>query len=215
MGSGQKGAAQVKCRLVARRVPPEVEAKRLRRIKQDEKRLNKTRTKVHKKLQGWEIYITSLPREDVSAGKIFELYPLRWRIEIIFKACKSYTPVEAIAAHKSNANHVQVLIYAWLCLLVMATQTKAFALAIPSKGSTGDLRPNYLSLLKVVPKVIQTLNMALYLSCAPITQIIGRMICQIEYHDRYERRTKRISMAEMTEKALGLVGLESGLEAGL
>ena len=97
----------------------------------------------------------------------------------------------------------------------MATQTKAFALAIPSKGSTGDLRPNYLSLLKVVPKVIQTLNMALYLSCAPITQIIGRMICQIEYHDRYERRTKRISMAEMTEKALGLVGLESGLEAGL
>ena len=42
MGSGQKGAAQVKCRLVARRVPPEVEAKRLRRIKEDEKRLNKT-----------------------------------------------------------------------------------------------------------------------------------------------------------------------------
>lgn len=215
MGSGQKGAAQVKCRLVARRVPAEVEAKRLRRIKEDEKRLNKTRTKVHKKLQGWEIYITSLSREEVSTGKIFELYPLRWRIEIIFKACKSYTPVAAIAAHKSNANHVQVLIYAWLCLLVMATRTKAFALAKPSKGSAGELRPNYLSLLKVVPKVFQMLNMALYISCAPINQIMDRLSCQIEYHDRYERRTKRTNMAQMTESVLGLVAFESSLETGL
>lgn len=204
MGGGQKGAAQVNCRLVARRVPPEVEAKRLRRINQDEKRLNKTRSKVHKKLQGWEIYITSLPREGVGAGKIFELYPLRWRIEIIFKACKSYTPMEAIAAHRSNANHVQVLIYAWLCLLVLATQTKAFALAKPLKGSRGSLRANYLSLLKVVPKVIRMLNMALTMSCAPINQLVDRMSCQIEYHDRYERRTKRTCMAEMTEKILGL-----------
>ena len=214
MGSGQKGAAQVNCRLIARRVPPGVEAKRLRRINQDEKRLNKKRTKGHKKLQGWEIYITSLPREEVSAEKIFELYPLRWRIEIIFKACKSYTPIKAIAAHRSSASHVQVLIYAWLCLLVMATQTKAFALSKPSKGTRGTLRPNYLSLLKVVPKAMQMLSKVLYLSCAPINQIMGRMNRQIDYHDRYERRPERTSMAEMAEKALGLVSLESGLEAG-
>lgn len=204
MGGGQKGAAQVNCRLIARRVPPKVQEKRLRRIKQDEKRLKETRTKVHKQLQGWEIYITSLPKEIVSVGKLMELYRLRWRIEIIFKACKSYTPVTVIAAHKSNANHVQVLIYAWLILLVMATRTRAFALAIPTTSSGGTWTPNYLSLLKVVPKVMKTLSSILHLSCAPLSEIMGRLSCQINYHDRYERRIGRVNMSRMLEETLEL-----------
>ena len=201
MGGGQKGAARVKCRLVARRVPPEVQAKKLRRIKQDEKRQRRIRSKVHKKLQGWDIYITSLPREEVSPEKLFELYPLRWRVEIIFKACKGYTPMKAIAAHRSNGHHVQALIYAWLCLLVTATKSGAFALAKPVNGI---LQPNYLSLLKVVPKVIGLLTRALELSCGPMGEFLDRMNVQIAYHDRYEQRAKRTDMAALAGRALGL-----------
>ena len=207
MGSPtEKRTPRLDCRLVAQRVPQQVEEKRLRRIKRDEKRLGKERSKTHKKLQGWEIYITSLPRDEVSAKKICELYPLRWRVEIIFKACKSYTPVKALAEHRSNAHHVQCLLYAWLCLLVLATRTTAFALAKrTSPGKAGEaLKPNCLSLLKVVPKVFQMLNAALYVSSAPLTELTDRWLCQIEYHDRYEKRRKRTNMAEMLEAALDL-----------
>lgn len=204
MGSGQKGAAKVKCRLVARKVPKQVEEKRLRKIQTDEKRLGKQRSKRHKKFQGWEIYITSLPRKEVTVEKICELYPLRWRIETIFKAFKSYTPLNDLAAHCSNANHVQVLLYAWLCLVILAGQTGSFALATKT-GPGGTLRPNCLSLLKVIPKVFQMLNMSLVFSCAAsIGEIIDRWMYQCEYHDRYERRTNRTNMAQLLKNALGL-----------
>ena len=204
MGSGPKKAGKVKCRLVARKVPKQVEENRLRKIHADEKRLGKQRSKRHKKFQGWEIYITSLPRNGVSVEKICELYPLRWRIEIIFKAFKSYTPLNDLAAHCSNANHVQVLLYAWLCLVVLAAQTGSFALA-KKTGPSGALQPNCLSLLKVIPKVFQMLNMSLVFSCAvSIREIMARWMYQCEYHDRYERRTKRTNMAQLLENALGL-----------
>ena len=207
IGCGQKDVPRLHSRLVARRVPPAVEAKRLRRIAEEEVRRGKKFKRVHRKLQGWEIYITSLPREDVCAEKILELYPLRWRIEIIFKACKSHTAVLAIAAHKSNANHVQAMLYAWLCLLVLATKNGAFALAVERAG---ELRPNYLSLLKVVPKVFGFFGKLLSVSCAPASEIMERLATQIAYHDRYEQRKKRTNMAAMLEGALGLPAPETG-----
>ena len=47
---------------------------------------------------------------------------------------------------------MKAMLYAWVCALVLTTATKAFALAVAS--CAGELRPNYLSLLKVVPKVL-------------------------------------------------------------
>lgn len=208
VGSGQKGSPKVKCRLAARRVPEQVEEKRLRKIHADEKRLGKQRSKRHKKFQGWEIYITSLPRSEVSVEKLCELYRLRWRIEIIFKAFKSYTPLNDLASHCTNENHVQVLLYAWLCLVVLAGQTGSFALATKT-GPGGALQPNCLSLLKVIPKVFQMLNMSLIFSSASsIGQILDRWMYQCEYHDRYERRTDQTNMAQMAENALGIRAVE-------
>jgi len=39
-------------------------------------------------LMGWTIFITNL-REEVSFEVLLEIYGLRWRIEVIFKAWKS------------------------------------------------------------------------------------------------------------------------------
>jgi len=208
IGSGQKGTPRFRSRLVARRVPMAVEEKRLRRLGQEEKRRGNKFSAVHRRLQGWEIYITSLPREEVGAAKIFKLYPLRWRIEIIFKACKSHTALRAIAAHRSNANHVQAMLYAWLCALVLAARTRAFALAVESRK--GGLRANYLSLLKVVARAFEMMGELMSMSCAPTSQIMGRWLRQISYHDRYEPRKRRTNMAIKVEETLELPPRETG-----
>jgi IS4 transposase len=39
-------------------------------------------------LLGWSIYITTITKEIADSTKIYKLYRLRWRIEIIFKAWK-------------------------------------------------------------------------------------------------------------------------------
>jgi hypothetical protein len=207
IGTGQKISPRFASRLVACRVPKAVEEKRLRRLGEAEKRHGKKYTATYRRLQGWTIYITSLSREDVPAEKVIQIYPLRWRVEIIFKACKSHTTLRAIAAHRSNVYHVKAMLYAWVCTLVLTTATKAFALAVAS--CAGELRPNYLSLLKVVPKVFALLRDMISMSCAPPAEIIARWSCQMDYHDRYEPRETRTNMAAMLDDALGLTDADS------
>jgi Transposase DDE domain len=207
VGSGQKDSPRLASRLVACRVPKAVEEKRLRRLGQAEKRRGEKYSAAHRRLLGWAIYITSLSREDVPAKKILQIYPMRWRIEIIFKACKSHTALRAIAAHRSNVYHVKAMLYAWVCALVLATAAKAFALAVAN--CAGELRPNYLSLLKVVPKVFALLRDMISMSCAPPAEIMGRWSCQMDYHDRYEPRKKRSNMAAMLGDVLELPDPES------
>jgi len=209
IGKGDSRSPKMNSRLVAKRLPQEAINKRLRKVKEDEKRLGKTRSKEYKKLQCWEIYITSLPASEANPDLICDIYRLRWRIEIIFKACKSYTPLNAIAAHKSNEHHVQCLLYAWLCLLVIATRTSAFAMAKQASGNAGTLTPNLLSLLKVIPRVFEMLNSVLKLSMAPINEFLDKWLHQIEYHDRYEKRVDRINMVELTIHAFDLKELEN------
>jgi hypothetical protein len=209
VGSGKRNAHRFASRLVARRVPKAVEEKRLRRVGDEEKRRGRKYSAAHRRLQGWEIYITSLSREDVPAEKILKIYPLRWRIEIIFKACKSHTELRAIAAHRSNVNHVKAILYTWVCALVLASATKAFALAVAD--SAGGLRPNYLSVLKVVPKVFALLRDMMTASSAPPAELVDRWSCQMGYHDRYESRKKRTNMAAMLGEALELSDQKSGV----
>lgn len=207
VGDGQKTYPRFACRLVARRVPEQVEAKRLRKVNQEDRKQQpgRRRSKRYKQLLGWEIYLTNLPADRLGVDRIAQLYRLRWRLEVIFKAVKSKTPLTALAQHRSNQYHVKVLILAWLCLWFLATATGSFALATNSIERGGALEPNCLSLLKVVPKIFRILNSVLTHSCAsdPAT-LFKRLMAQSEYHDRYEKRKNRTNMAEMIGLALEL-----------
>lgn len=204
LGSGQKAVARLQTRLVARRLPESAVNSRLRKAHEEEKRLSKKFSASHLALMGWEIYLTSLSGNQASVAKVAALYRLRWRIETIFKALKSYTPGMKLASHCSNHNHVQVLVIGWLCLVVMATRTGSFALATQTEGRE-SLAPNCLSLLKVIAKVFRLIGMLLFAACAPGMKVLmDRWFRQIEYHDCYERRKKRTNMAVAISQALAL-----------
>jgi hypothetical protein len=204
VGSGQKGASRLPCRLVARRLPQSAINARLRKAHQDEKRRNRKFPKRYLELLAWETYLTSLPRSEVDVAKIVQLYRLRWRIEIIFKALKSYTPGMKLARHRSNPYHLQVMVLAWLCLVVLATRTGSFALAVASDAGSG-LAPNCLSLLKTAARVFQLMGVLLFMACAPDPNVlIERWKRQMTYHDQYERRNNRKNMAQLLDQALEL-----------
>ena len=206
-----RSAPQVKCRMVAVRLPDEVVEKRLRQVNKEDKRRGRQRSEESKQLLGWTILITSLPRKEADVELLMELYPLRWRVEIIFKSLKSYTPGMALANHRSNADHIQVLLYAWLSLTVVATKMGVFALA-KNTGKNSVLKPNLLSLLKVMPKVFEMFRMVLYSSSSPSSaELLNRWLAQCEYHDQYEKRNKRTNMAEMTADALGFDDVDDSM----
>jgi hypothetical protein len=112
--AGQKERAEV--RLVAIRLDAKTASKRRRKSKSS--RDNRTNhSKKYLTLLGWEIFITNISRDILTATDINKIYGIRWRIEIIFKCWKSYFKVTDIP---KNANKIRVESYIY-CMLIFIT----------------------------------------------------------------------------------------------
>lgn len=106
---------QVKVRLIAIAVPAEQAAIRRRKAKADrDKRLN--HSSEYYELLGYSIYITNITPLQCNAEEIYQLYRLRWKIEIIFKSWKSCFSLEKII-HSQCKNSIRVKCIIYLMLL--------------------------------------------------------------------------------------------------
>ena len=110
---------KIKLRLVAIAVPAEQAAIRRRKAKADrDRRLN--HSPEYYELLGYSIYITNVTTDQCNAEEIFQLYKLRWRIEIIFKSWKSCFSIEKIIHYQcTNAIRVKCIIYLMLLYIYL------------------------------------------------------------------------------------------------
>lgn len=195
------------CRLVMIRVPKEVANERRRRIRATAKRKGRPEpTKAYLSLQNWSLYITNLSEEQAGNTQLFELYQLRWRVENIFKLCKSQTRLQKIARHKTNCHHAHMLVWAWVLLMVSISGCGVFRLLKPSPDEA-DPEVIAVSIFKSIERIIQWVAASLELAAAgDFAALMERLKLQQAYHDRYEKRL-RISMPQRVAMALKL---ESG-----
>jgi hypothetical protein len=175
---------QLPCRLVAIPVAPEVAAERRRKYKTNrDLRLNPSKT--HLALLGWDIFITNVPPERLTAQQIAETYDLRWRIEIIFKSWKSHFNLAHVP--RANVVRVQAHVYAML-LFITIFQVHIFVKLYRENLETYHTQ---LSLLKVARFFKEHLWM-LVLSILNLDMVKE----QIFYHCRYDSRTDRRNYAQ-------------------
>lgn len=104
-------------RLVANAVNEELANRRRQKLKEE----------AHSKpgeeclaLLSWSIFITSIKQEQMNYKAVQQLYLLRWRVEILFKAMKSNLQLGKI--HSIPANQLHFIIYARLILLLLITR---------------------------------------------------------------------------------------------
>lgn len=78
-------------------------------------------SKEAKYLMSWNIFITNIDEQTIEAKDIYELYSLRWHIEIIFKNWKSnFKMVEILNSFKGDDPvKVEMLLYLCLCFMVL------------------------------------------------------------------------------------------------
>ena len=175
------------CDLVAVKVPEEISNLRRARLKAKHAEQGwPTPSKKYLALQDWTLIVTNLPEETADNEKIRELYMMRWRIEIVFKACKSHTGLLKIAQHKTNPNHAKALILGWLLLMVMMARHGAFSMARLREIQCSKTHECYqyleihnLSLLKSLQKRVY--SMGFYI------ELIG---CNTDIHEHWERTSK-------------------------
>lgn len=83
------GREKLPARLIAVRLPEAVANQRRRRARRHHDRRTK-HCPEYFQLLNWNILITNVPQSLLAASSLVELYTLRWRIEIVFKAWKSH-----------------------------------------------------------------------------------------------------------------------------
>lgn len=203
-----------KCYLVAHRVPKSVSNLRRRKIKE----YNKTHsfpapTKRTLQLQGWTILVTNLEPSDADDEQLFQWYQMRWRIENIFKACKSHTSWLVVSNHKTNQYHAKALVLAWFLTMVILADRGAFRMArFRAENQIAESGPpdiecieivNF-SILKSIGKLMNSFGYQIELGASGFDCIEHhrRMLFYMEKHNKTELQLNRISLVEILELTL-------------
>ncbi len=109
---------RTKVRLIATAVSEEIANERRRKAKKEMKGHNPSVALLN--MMSWTIFITTIPKENADIKKIFLIYSLRWRIEIIFKTWKSYMQFDKV--HNVSENQLRILLIARFIMIVICTQ---------------------------------------------------------------------------------------------
>lgn len=191
---------QLACRLVIIRVPDEIGDQRRRRLNQEAKRKGRNvHQSAYLELQNWMIFVTNLDEDQVSEQQLHELYQMRWRIENIFKLSKSQTGLLKLAGHRTNKHHAEVLIWAWLLMMISLSRQGVFRLVEHHSQGNEAITA---SVFKSIGKILQWIPLSIELAHAGDTSaLLERLREQQDYHDCYERR-QRISLPQRFQMAL-------------
>lgn len=77
------------CRFLAVRCPPEVAARRRRKVEETARRKGRAVSRRQLAMCAWTVLITNVPADMLTFGQAWELYCSRWQIELLFKRWKS------------------------------------------------------------------------------------------------------------------------------
>jgi hypothetical protein len=171
---------KLQMRLVIKPLPKCTAAERRRKAKKNrDRRLN--HSKEYYNMLGYSILVTNIPKEKCSTSEVIELYGLRWRIETIFKAWKSYFSIEKLIPTKTiNPERIYCIIYL-LLLFILLFHNIFLSKLLPIKG----LSINNISILKLAKKYKQHFD--LLINGETIYKHIKELIKYCHYDSRQDR----------------------------
>jgi hypothetical protein len=183
------GASQFRVRLVAVKLPAAVAAERRRKARQNRDRRCRPNAR-HLALLGWAIFVTNVPRTVWHAKTVAQVYGLRWRIETVFKAWKSHFRMTEVP--RGSAPQLEAMIYA---RLIFVTMLAPLCAATPWRQGEPPTPPP-LSLLKLAGLVADFF----LILCLEASQrrISDAWLRQLNYHGRYEPRTRKHFVETLT-----------------
>jgi hypothetical protein len=138
-------------RVIITLAPDEVVEERLRKTNKHNKSKGCQTSEGYKQYAALNIYITNVGQEKLTTQQVLGLYRLRWQVELLFKAWKSYYKIHCIKA----CNYFRTLCYLYATLLIIQVNwgISSFAHALANKYLE---RP--LSILKLMKACLQYKN---------------------------------------------------------
>ena len=91
---------RLKARLVGFRMPPAVASERRRKLKEASRRRGQTVSQARLQLCDWALFVTNVPKEQLTPNDVLVLARLRWQIELLFKLWKSHGKIDKSRSEK-------------------------------------------------------------------------------------------------------------------
>lgn len=177
-------------RLVVLPVPAAQAAQKVRKAKQDrDRRLNHSRE--YYQWMAYNVYITSVDREQWSGRDVLNAYRTRWQIEIVFKSWKTGFNLQEIL-HEACTNENRVRVSIWLMLLFICLFMQKIYLKYRDR-----IKASYdqeLSILKLSVYVSMHFKEVLALPDKLLPEFLLLHCC-------YEHRTDRVNMTQFYRNA--------------
>lgn len=105
----------VKVRIIITLVPEQVKQERIRKTNKQNKGYGNQTSKTFKQYAAFNIFITNVDEDILTANQIMKLYRVRWQIELVFKTWKSYYKINRI----KTCNCYRTLCYLYANLLLI------------------------------------------------------------------------------------------------
>jgi len=150
------------------------------------------------RLLSWSIFFTSINDEDIKFEEVYNLYKLRWRIEILFKALKSHLNLDKI--HNVPDNQLKFIIIAKMMLAVIIVQFIYENLGKQLYEHT----EKEISILKLTRYITDNMNELGKLIIIANRQLFIRceLVRKIEKYCTYDARYDRENYEQQLEKAI-------------
>ena len=134
----------------------------------------------------YNVFITNVDKDTLSAGEIAEVYGVRWLIELLFKGWKSGGHLQEVLHHGcTNVYRVKTIIYLLLvfyCLIIQQVYVRQLR---SIEKRTGRL----LSIIKLLAYVCNNLTRIMEVSPTKLKQLLVKYCC-------YEQRKDRVNIIE-------------------
>jgi Transposase DDE domain len=184
VGKPDRHAKPLSCRLVAIRCPPAIAAERRRKLHAKMKKKGGSASARQLALCDWTVMITNVPADKLSPAEVWELYRVRWQIELLFKRWKSLGGLQP-STNLKKSERVLCEIYAKLIGMLVA-HWGAFLRGGPLDG---------FSLVGAIKRVMQIANrIGDQLSAGlPLDELIAELKRKLDRMPKQPRRKKRRS----------------------
>ncbi|PFJ03883.1 IS4 family transposase [Bacillus cereus] len=180
---------KVSARVIVHRLTKQQQQKRLQDQAVREKKKGMKYSPRSKRLSGINVYMTNIPTEWVPKEKIYDLYSLRWQIELLFKIWKSWFQIHRCKSIKQE--RLECHLYGQLIsiLLCSSTMFKMRELLLRKKQKElSEYKAMY-----IIKDYFLLFHQALHKNTQELSKVLLRLFNLLQYNGRkshrYEKKT--------------------------
>jgi len=199
---GARKEVRTEVRLIAIRLPENVVNERRRKAASKAKRKGRTLKKADSEFLAWNIMVTNITENMLSAEDVPQLYRIRWQIELVFKSWKSYFSIEDLS--QAGEYYFNCILYGKL--IVITLMTTLFSIAYHTVYYSTRRTLSMISFFKVLREKANKLyeNISDEFSGIKMISTILEAVIKRSISDKRKRKTTEQALNELNPPSIVL-----------